>query len=178
MSDDIYLQDNYFYQQYSYVIKSGEQFEKYNNIVNKTVHPAGMLMFGEFEINNDFDLARSITLLSRYYYDRFYENVQTEDDEAEWELQKPINEVQYATQQFDWEFYKPVDETQYATEFYVATFKKPIAETINTTDGDILEIGKNVSETINSIDNGAVALNPYAISYFAEDYTEGITTFT
>ena len=178
LSDDIYLQDNYFYQQYSYVIKSGEQFEKYNNIVNKTVHPAGMLMFGEFEINNDFDLARSITLLSRYYYDRFYENVQTEDDEAEWELQKPINEVQYATQQFDWEFYKPVDETQYATEFYVATFKKPIAETINTTDGDILEIGKNVSETINSIDNGAVALNPYAISYFAEDYTEGITTFT
>jgi hypothetical protein len=178
LSDDIYLQDNYFYQQYSYVIKSGEQFNKYDNVVKKTVHPAGMLMFGEFEINNEFDLARSIALLARYYYDRFYDNVQTEDDEADWELQKPINETQYATQQFDWEYYKPIGEQQYATEFYVATFRKPFSDSTTISDDDIFQLGKNVSETINSIDTGAVALNPYAISYFAEEYTEGITSFT
>lgn len=178
LSDDIYLQDNYFYQQYSYVIKSGEQFNKYDNVVKKTVHPAGMLMFGEFEINNEFDLARSIALLARYYYDRFYDNVQTEDNEADWELQKPINETQYATQQFDWEFYKPIIEQQYATEVYVATFRKPFSDSATTSDDDIFQLGKNVSETINSTDTGAVALNPYAISYFAEEYTEGITSFT
>lgn len=178
LSDDIYLQDNYFYQQYSYVIKSGQQFDSYSGIVKKTVHPSGMLMFGEFEINNRFDLARAITSLLRYYRERFYDSVQTEDDEAEWELQKPVNENVLATPQFDWEFYKPINETLNATQFYVAEFRKPINDISNTLDSIVRSSGKNVSETINSIDGGAVALNPYAISYFAEDYTEGITTFT
>ena len=178
LSDDIYLQDNFFYQQYSYVIKSGEQFSTYSNIVKKTVHPSGMLMFGEFEINNRFDLARSITSLLRYYRERFYDSVQTEDDEARYELQKPVNENLTAGQQFDWEFYKPVNETVNAGQFYAAEFRKPTSDIINISENSIISSGKNVLETINSIDSGAVALNPYAISYFAEDYTEGITTFT
>ena len=66
LSDDIYLQDNYYYQQYSYVIKSGLQIEAYRNIVNKTVHPAGMIFFGQFEITNEFDLAQNIQSIGRF----------------------------------------------------------------------------------------------------------------
>ena len=66
LSDDIYLQDNYYYQQYSYVIKSGLQIESYRNIVNKTVHPAGMIFFGQFEITNEFDLAQNIQSIGRF----------------------------------------------------------------------------------------------------------------
>lgn len=178
LSDDIYLQDNFFYQQYSYVIKSGEQFSKYNNIVKKTVHPAGMLMFGEFEINNEFDLARSIALLARYYYDRFYDNVQTEDDEADWELQKPISETITASQQYDWEFTKPINDNQSTSDFYIASLNKPIDEIINTPDSTIFENRKPLSENINISDGGTIEFNPYSPAYFAEEYSEGISTFS
>ena len=66
LSDDIYLQDNYYYQQYSYVIKSGIQIDNYRNIVRKTVNPAGMIFFGKFEITNLFDVSENINSLIRY----------------------------------------------------------------------------------------------------------------
>ena len=178
LSDDIYLQDNFFYQQYSYVIKSGQRFESYENVVKKSIHPAGMLMFGEFEINNEFDLARAITALNRFYYDRFYDEVQTSDDEAELELRKPINEDVPAVEQYDWVLTKPINENVPVTQFYAAEFRKPFDESLTASESTVFSVDKPLSENINSIDSGNVQLNPYAIAYFAEDYTEGTTIFT
>lgn len=42
------LQDNYYYQEFSYVIRVSEIVEKYRKIVNGLLHPAGTKMFGEF----------------------------------------------------------------------------------------------------------------------------------
>jgi hypothetical protein len=178
LSDDIYLQDNFFYQQYSYVIKSGQRFESYENIVKKSIHPAGMLMFGEFEINNEFDLARAITALNRFYYDRFYDEVQTSDNEAELELRKPINENVPAVEQYDWVLTKPIGENVPVAQFYAAEFRKPFDESLTALESTVFSVDKPLSENINSIDSGNVQLNPYAIAYFAEDYTEGTTIFT
>lgn len=178
LSDDIYLQDNFFYQQYSYVIKSGQRFESYENVVKKSIHPAGMLMFGEFEINNEFDLARAITALNRFYYDRFYDEVQTSDNEAELELRKPINEDVPAVEQYDWVLTKPIPENVPVTQFYAAEFRKPFDESVTASESTIFNVDKPLSENINSIDSGNLQLNPYAIAYFAEDYTEGTTIFT
>tara|TARA_R110001592_G_scaffold238626_4_gene498422 strand:- start:4700 stop:6397 length:1698 start_codon:yes stop_codon:yes gene_type:complete len=41
------LQDNYFYQVYSYVIKSNNALNKYKQFVDDLLHPAGTKMFGE-----------------------------------------------------------------------------------------------------------------------------------
>jgi hypothetical protein len=41
-----------FYQQYSYVVRSGESIDKWKDIVKSTVHPAGMEVFGEVFITN------------------------------------------------------------------------------------------------------------------------------
>lgn len=79
LSDDIYLQDNYYYQNYSYVIRSGIQIDNYRNIVRKTVHPAGMIFFGEFEITNSFDLSENIQNLARYLRARLSSVADTED---------------------------------------------------------------------------------------------------
>lgn len=45
------IQDSKFYQDFSYVIKSGQSIEQYRNIVNKLLHPAGLALFGEVEIS-------------------------------------------------------------------------------------------------------------------------------
>ena len=42
------LQDNFFYQVYSYVIRSKKALTVYKQFVNNLLHPAGTKMFGEF----------------------------------------------------------------------------------------------------------------------------------
>jgi len=52
LSNDMYLQDNYYYQDYSYEIQSNVNFSDYEPIVEKHLHPAGMRMFGKFRPEN------------------------------------------------------------------------------------------------------------------------------
>lgn len=56
LSWDQRLQDNYYYQQFSYVIKSRESLSSYRDIVQDTIHPAGMKLFGQIDINNTANL--------------------------------------------------------------------------------------------------------------------------
>ena len=46
------LQDSYFYQDYSYVIKSKSSIEEWRNLIKKTTHPAGFQLFGEMVIDS------------------------------------------------------------------------------------------------------------------------------
>jgi hypothetical protein len=179
LSDDIYLQDNFFYQQYSYVIKSGERFASYENLVRKTVHPAGMKLFGEFEINNEFDLARQISLLARFYYERFHDVVETTATDFDWVFYKNLEEtVTPDDTDFDWVFYKALTEDITVTFTFTNEVRKALDETVTTTSSNSFHVTKPLSESINIGDSGNVQLNPYAVNYFGEEYTEGTTLFT
>lgn len=50
------LQDDYYYQKYSYVLKSELAISKYKAIVNGGVHPSGLKMFGEVLITDEIPL--------------------------------------------------------------------------------------------------------------------------
>lgn len=50
LSDTIKLQDSYFYQKFSYVIRTGNNVDAWADTFNKLVHPAGMRFFGEILI--------------------------------------------------------------------------------------------------------------------------------
>lgn len=45
------IQDSLFYQDFSYVIKSSQSFENYKNILYKMIHPAGMSVFGQVNLD-------------------------------------------------------------------------------------------------------------------------------
>lgn len=47
VSDDIKLHDSYFYQKFSYVIKTARNIEEWEDIFTRLVHPAGFIFFGE-----------------------------------------------------------------------------------------------------------------------------------
>jgi len=47
LSWDKYLQDNFFYQAYSYVLRVDQSIDKYRDLVKELIHPAGMKVFGE-----------------------------------------------------------------------------------------------------------------------------------
>jgi len=59
LSSDKYLFDGHYYQDFSYVIKSQQNLAKYIEILRKTVHSAGNAIFGEINLQYDFDIIPS-----------------------------------------------------------------------------------------------------------------------
>ena len=55
-----YIQDGYYYQQYSYVIKSSESRNRYESIVKNLVHPAGYVFFSEVVLESLLDAKSDI----------------------------------------------------------------------------------------------------------------------
>lgn len=49
------LTDSYFYQDYSYVIRSKTPVDLWRNLIKQTIHPAGFKLFGEVLIENTVD---------------------------------------------------------------------------------------------------------------------------
>jgi hypothetical protein len=46
------MQDNLFYQDFSYVVKVGQSIDKYRDAVKKLLHPVGLALFGEVRIQS------------------------------------------------------------------------------------------------------------------------------
>ncbi len=63
VSDSIFIQDSFYYQKFSYVLRIDEQLQSYKSAVRSMTHPAGMKLFGEFDISNNFDLSLSLESL-------------------------------------------------------------------------------------------------------------------
>ena len=55
LSWDHKLQDNYYYQEFSYVIRVTEELRKYRDIVKRLVHPSGTIQFGEVDSRSEVE---------------------------------------------------------------------------------------------------------------------------
>lgn len=55
-----FIQDSLFYQDFSYVIRSGLAFSVYADAIKKIVHPAGLQFFGEILISSVLDVSPTI----------------------------------------------------------------------------------------------------------------------
>ena len=49
-SDVMRVQDSFYYQDYSYVVRVGESINTWRNAIKRTVHPIGWAVFGEVSI--------------------------------------------------------------------------------------------------------------------------------
>jgi hypothetical protein len=63
LDDAIFIQDSRYYQAYSYVIKIDEALDSYKTAVKNLIHPAGMAVFGEYDIRNEFDISETLESL-------------------------------------------------------------------------------------------------------------------
>ena len=63
ISDNIFIQDSRYYQAFSYVLKIDERLSSYKSAVKTMLHPAGMALFGEFNITNNYDLSLELESL-------------------------------------------------------------------------------------------------------------------
>jgi hypothetical protein len=51
------IRDGYYYQEYSYVVKTKSPIQKWSNILKASIHPAGLIFFGEFNISSMFNVS-------------------------------------------------------------------------------------------------------------------------
>jgi hypothetical protein len=56
LSSNMYIQDSYFYQDFSYAIRTEQDYRKYAEIVKEILHPAGQIMFGQISVVNVIEL--------------------------------------------------------------------------------------------------------------------------
>lgn len=87
ISTDKVLQDNHYYQDYSYVLKTEVVIDRYSEAIRKLVHPAGTAMFGQIlikrcayeDLNNTSALIRyEVPIIGHYapYTFLTYDNLQ------------------------------------------------------------------------------------------------------
>ena len=53
LSSNKFIQDSWYYQDFSYVLKSSESIKKYKSVVKRLIHPAGHEIFGKISLLND-----------------------------------------------------------------------------------------------------------------------------
>jgi len=56
LSSNMYLQDSDYYQNYSYVIRTGQDISKYAELVKEILHPAGFKFFGNVRLLTTIEL--------------------------------------------------------------------------------------------------------------------------
>lgn len=74
LSSTMYLQDSYYYQEYSYALRTSQSLEKYGDIIKETLHPAGFRMFGYLRV---IDLIEMLLVFSG---DEYYVHNQVTSD--------------------------------------------------------------------------------------------------
>jgi hypothetical protein len=108
LDDAIFIQDSRYYQAFAYVLKIDERLDSYRSAVKTLLHPAGMALFGEFDIRNEFDMGISLEFALKYLFLTLQDEVQTEDTSFIKRLDKRI------------------DEEIFGTDVYASLLNKPI----------------------------------------------------
>jgi len=60
ISDDSYIQDGYYYQDFSYLLRIDEKLTDYKEVITSTLHPVGRKMFGDFLVEQDYNLVYEV----------------------------------------------------------------------------------------------------------------------
>jgi hypothetical protein len=92
LDDAIYIQDSRFYQAFSYVLKLDERLDSYKTAVKTMVHPAGTALFGEFEVQNNFDISVELESLVKSLALQRTDSVTSVDSIATFAIEKALSE--------------------------------------------------------------------------------------
>ena len=132
LSDSIFIQDSKYYQRFSYVLKIDERLDSYASAVKTMVHPAGMRLFGEFDVTNNFDLTLALDSLVKSLGIGLEDDVIV--DQSDWYFTFTKEVTDSITAPDDSDVKKLLekslsDSTNTLTESFVQQFSKSLADT-------------------------------------------------
>ena len=131
LSDAIYIQDSRYYQVFSYVLRIDERLASYKTAVKTMIHPAGTALFGEFEIQNNFDISVALECLVKLLALGLESSATVEDGLPTFDVAKVLSD-------------SPI-----VTEEHVFSMLKALTDSINTpSDSTTILTGKSLSDTL------------------------------
>lgn len=134
LDDSIKIQDSKYYQAFSYVIKIDERLSTYKSAVKTMIHPAGMALFAEFNINNNFDLSVALECLVKALGIGLEDEFFMVDSGATLKTTKGLSDS----------ITTPTDSLKY-------NMGKSLADSITTpSDSNTLLFGKSLADSINT----------------------------
>ena len=150
-SDSIYIQDSKYYQTFSYVLRIDERLNTYKSAVKTMVHPAGMRLFGEYDVSNTFNLELALESLVKSlgigledYIDEYQEIFTLEFDKVVSDEFLQDDNLIYST------IYKSLTESEVGTitDSHTLLVSKSLQETSvgDFQESTTKEFGKNVTE--------------------------------
>lgn len=144
LSDVNKLQDNYYYQNYSYTLRSRIPSTNWYTMIKNTVHPAGMAVFGELLVRSTINLGASFEVVRQpiHFYEFPVETVNALDANIGIEYHVAV------------EFIKSVIDTYTTTDSHISHVGKVTTDTVNNlSDAVVNSVGKQSTDVTNTNDN-------------------------
>jgi len=141
LDDSIFIQDSRYYQAFSYVIRIDERLNTYKSAVKTMLHPAGMALFGEFNIINTYDLSLELESLVKSLGIGLEDEVEGETDTTTISFGKALS--------------SSIDTPLDTTLFKI--FTKATSSNLTTpTDAAALSFGKALSSSLTTPDDSSL----------------------
>lgn len=201
LSDNIYLEDQDYFQPFSYVLKVDERLSDFKNVVLDLLHPAGTKLFSDLTLTANIDtiteLAAVLRFLTSYFQDRFgLEDTVTKNmlktasedfvltsETIVSDVQKLLedNLTQFSDQNLSRSLVRPVASSSIPTDsVFNFAFIKSIIEPVSVVDQTTIIGIKSitVNDSVIVKDPGQACNFNYAeVGYFAEEYACELTVF-
>jgi len=180
LDDSIYIQDSRFYQAFSYVLKLDERLASYKSAVKTMLHPAGMALFGEFEVTNNYDLSVALESLVKSLGIGLEDLLVSTDSVAFLNTTKVLSDTldTPSDSTFLKTFFSALDDTLDTPDdsSYVQSFGKLLNQTTLNNDGNIEANSVTMNSTSTALNTGKSLSTSYsgmsdAISVFDIDKT-------
>jgi len=166
LDDSICIIDSRYFQPFSYVIRIDERLATYKSAVKTMLHPAGMALFGEFNITNNYDLSIALESLVKSLGIGLESNFDANAAEPYFTISKGLstslpNQSEYRTT----EFFKALNDAPEPSDVYAMLFTKGISgvsEAVSMLDtSPPFEIGKDLRTSYSGMSD---VIGPYDIS--------------
>jgi hypothetical protein len=179
LSDAFVLQDNYYYQIYSYVIQISEDIQLYKNIIKNVLNPAGYLMFGEYNLNNTLDLSSQLESIG-VFFRSFYTEILLFSDENSAFVEKYLHDTLDPQEDANSKVFEKVltDLLDSPIDDNSKLFNKGLSELIEYTEFNYFETIKILEDYSSVYDLEHPIIDPlvsYTESDYWLDYCEGIS---
>lgn len=181
LDDAIFIQDSYYYQAFSYVVKIDEKLESYKSAVKTLIHPSGLALFGEYDIRNEFDISVSLQSMVKILVVNAQDEFSLTSDITAKDFGKALDDTFGTSEVTTLLVSKPLtdsatptdsistkgfgkalsDTTNGFTEAKTFSVQKPLADSVTPTENNTFAMTKPLSDSASVTEQKALRLNKY-----------------
>jgi hypothetical protein len=172
LSDEIFLENEEYYQTFTYVLKIDERLKDFKKAVLDLLHPAGTKLLGEFNLTNTFDSGADLTSQLRLLISRFQDQINSFDNIPTKNLIKPVDDSFTTTPEIiDKHVGKRVPSIENPNDDNIDVLLETISKTLGLNPIDSSSVVEDSIPTKGVVKQIGDPGGPYASNYFLEDYT-------